>query len=196
MREWHNRAWIIVIAAISLISPCAANAQQRQIDTNKSVMVIHVGKSGVFSGFAHNHVIAAPIISGRVSTSNPLSVELRVDARTLRVRDPDASEKDRNEIQKTMLGPEVLDSERHPEIAFKSGAVEAQGAGHWTVRGELTLLEQTRPVTAEVMEKAGHYTGHATVKQTDFGIKPVQVARGTVKVKDEVQVEFDIQLAP
>lgn len=196
MREWRNNAWILVVAAISLISPRAMSAQQRQINTDKSVMVIHVGKSGVFSGLAHNHVIAAPITSGSVNISNPPSVELRVDARTLRVRDPDASEKDRNEIQKTMLGPEVLDSERHPEIAFKSGAVEALEAGHWTVRGELTLLGQTRPVTAEVMEKAGHYTGHAAVKQTDFGIKPVKVAGGTVKVKDEMRVEFDIQLAP
>jgi hypothetical protein len=51
-------------------------------------------------------------------------------------------------------------------------------------------------VTAEVTENAGHYTEHATVKQTDFGIKPVKVAGGTVKVKDEVQVDFDIQLSP
>jgi polyisoprenoid-binding protein YceI len=196
MSVWGNNGWILVVAAVSLISPRTMSAQQRPIDTNKSVLAIKVGKSGVFSPFAHNHDIAAPISSGSVSTSNPLSVELHVDARTLRVRDPDASEKDRNEIQKTMLGPEVLDSERHPEIAFKSDTVERLREGHWTVRGELTLLGQTRPVTAEVMEKAGHYTGHATVKQTDFGIKPVKVAGGTVKVKDEVRVEFDIQLAP
>jgi hypothetical protein len=37
--------------------------------------------------------------------------------------------------------------------------------------------------------------GNAVVKQSDFGIKPVKVAGGTVKVKDEVRIEFDIQLA-
>jgi hypothetical protein len=37
-----------------------------------------------------------------------------VDARALRVIDKDASEKERGEVQKTMLGPEVLDSERLP----------------------------------------------------------------------------------
>jgi len=196
MKDWRNNLWILAVAANSLISPRTMSAQQRQIDTDKSVIVIHVGKSGVFSGFAHNHDIAAPITSGNVNTSTPLSVDLRVDARTLRVRDLDASAKDRNEIQTTMLGPEVLDSEHHREIVFKSGAVEALGASHWTVRGELALRGQTRPVTTEVTEKAGHYTGRATVKQTDFGIKPVKVAGGTVKVKDEVQVEFDIQLSP
>jgi hypothetical protein len=85
------------------------SAQQRQIDTNKSAIVIHVGKSGVFSGFAHNHEIAASIARGNVNTSAPLSVALRV-------RDSDVSEVERNDIQTTMLGPEVLDSERYPEI--------------------------------------------------------------------------------
>jgi polyisoprenoid-binding protein YceI len=191
---FFTKARVLVVAS-SLIWPCAMSAQQLQIDTHKSVMTIHVGKSGVFSGFAHNHEIAAPITGGNVNISNPPSVELRVDARQLRVRDPDASEKDRNEIQKTMLGPGVLDTERHQEIAYKSDVVEAAGAGHWTVRGKLTLKGQTRPVTVDVIEKAGHYTGHATLKQTDFGIKPVKVAGGTVTVKDEVRVEFDIQIA-
>jgi len=30
------------------------------------------------------------------------------------------------------------------------------------------------------------------LKQTDFGIKPVTIAGGTVKVKDELTIEFDI----
>ena len=51
-------------------------------------------------------------------------------------------------------------------------------------------------MTVDVKEKSGHYTGHATLKQTDFGIEPVKVAGGAVRVKDEVQVEFDIQLSP
>jgi hypothetical protein len=38
--------------------------------------------------------------------------------------------------------------------------------------------------------------GHAMEKQTAFGINPVKVARGTVKVKEEVQVEFDSLLSP
>jgi polyisoprenoid-binding protein YceI len=196
MDNWRNRIVIFSVAAVGLIFPFTLSAEQRHIDTNKSTIAIHVGKSGVFAGFAHDHDIAAPMTSGSVNTSAPFSVELRVDARKLQVRDADVSEKDRNEIQTTMLGPEVLDSEQHQEIVFTSRTVEPMGEGHWTVRGELTLHGQTKPVTADVSEKAGHYTGRATVKQTDFGIKPVKVAGGTVKVKDEVRVEFDIQLSP
>jgi hypothetical protein len=40
--------------------------------------------------------------------------------------------------------------------------------------------------------KGEHYRGSATLRQTDFGIKPLTVAGGTVKVKDEVKIEFEI----
>jgi hypothetical protein len=40
--------------------------------------------------------------------------------------------------------------------------------------------------------KEGHYTGEATVKQTEFGIKPP--GKAGVKAKDEVKIEFDVQL--
>mgnify|MGYP003298491664 CR=1 FL=1 len=60
--------------------------------------------------------------------------------------DKDESEKDRTEVQKTMLGPEVLDSEHHQEIVFKSTGAEPAGQGRWTVHGNLTLHGQTHPV--------------------------------------------------
>jgi polyisoprenoid-binding protein YceI len=52
--------------------------------------------------------------------------------------------------QKTMLGPEVLDSDSHQEIVFKSTAAELTDKGRWTLRGNLTLRGQTRPVTVQV----------------------------------------------
>jgi hypothetical protein len=37
--------------------------------------------------------------------------------------------------------------------------------------------------------------GAVHLKQTDFGIKPVRVGGGAVRVKDEIQIDVDIQLA-
>jgi hypothetical protein len=37
-----------------------------------------------------------------------------------------------------------------------------------------------------------HYRGSASFKQSNFGINPIRIAGGTVKVKDEVKIEFDI----
>jgi polyisoprenoid-binding protein YceI len=183
-----------LLYAASLCFTPAARAEPHKIDTAKSTMTIRVYKAGVFSALGHNHTISAPLRYGVVD-SDAHRVEVTVNAAALRVRDPDVSEKDRAEIQNNMLGPEVLDAERHQEIAFRSTGVEAAGPGAWTVRGNLTLHGETKPVTLEVRETNGRYEGNARLRQSDFGIKPVKVAGGTVRVKDEVRIEFEIQLA-
>jgi polyisoprenoid-binding protein YceI len=178
---------------LSLVCTGSANAQQRAIDTQKSTMTVHVLKAGVFSAFGHNHEIAAPIARGSVDTT-ARQVEFSTNSSALQVRDSDVSDKDRAEIQSTMLGPEVLDAQKYPEIAFRSTSAEAAGAGSWKVNGTLTLRGQARPITVEVREADGHYTGTSRFKQTDFGITPVKVAGGTIRVKDEVRIDFDIRL--
>jgi len=172
----------------------AASAEEQAIDKQKSVMTVHVSKAGVLSAFGHDHEISAPIAAGAVDAAAK-RVELRVDAGSLKVLDAKASEKDRAEIQKTMLGSEVLDVTRYPEIAFKSTSAEEAGAGSWKVRGSLTLHGQTKPVTVDVTEKAGHYVGTVQFRQSEFGIKPVRVGGGTIRVKDELRVDFNIHLS-
>ncbi len=172
----------------------AASAEQRQIDTAKSEMTVRVYKAGVLGAFGHDHEIAAPIESGAVDTSAH-TVELRVAAASLRVRDPKASEKDRGEIQSTMVGPEVLDAEHHPEIVFRSTGAESTGDGAWRLHGNLVIHGQSHPIEVEVRGSGGHYRGSTRLKQSEFGIEPVKVAGGTIRVKDEIRIEFDIQLA-
>ena len=176
--------------------PAVARAQSRAIDIGHSTLKVRVFKSGLFSAFAHDHEIEAPITQGSVNLSAKPSVELRVDARKLRVLDPKLSPKNRADVQKTMEGPQVLDSNRFTEISFHSTAVESKGKEHWTVHGNLTLLGQSSSVSVEVNLRNGHYLGSARLKQRAFGITPVSIAGGTVKVKDEVEVEFDIVLVP
>jgi polyisoprenoid-binding protein YceI len=156
---------------------------------------VHVGKTGTFSGFGHAHEISAPIVRGDVETSNPLSVQFSVNATGMKVIDPDESEKDRADVQKTMLGPDVLDVARFPEIKFVSGQVEVISDAHWRIHGDLTLHGQTKAVVLETTLEKGHYRGTATVLQSSFGITPIKVAGGSIKVKDEVQIEYDIVLA-
>src|ERR1700674_2741813 len=119
----------VFLAAMSLMWVPAASAQQHHLDTEKSTLTIHVGKTGAFSALGHEHEIHAPIHSGTADTGARPAVEIHVNARELRVTDKDSSEKERAEVQKTMLGPEVLDSERHQEIVFKSPGSEPLGQG-------------------------------------------------------------------
>jgi len=182
-----------VFLAASLACVLGASAQQRNIDTQKSTLTVHVGKTGVFSGFGHEHEVRAPILSGTADIGTHPAVDIHVDARALRVIDKDASEQERTEVQQTMLGPEVLDSESHREIVFKSTATDSAGQDRWTLRGNLTLRGQTRPVTVHVTLKDGQYSGEANVKQTDYGIKPP--GKAGVRAKDELKITFNIQLA-
>jgi len=187
--RWIPAAALLLLAAGST----AAAPTTREMDVARSTLTVRVFKAGLFSAFGHNHVIRAPIAQGSFDESADLpSVQLQVDARQLQALDPDLSAKDRAEVQQTMLGPAVLDSANFPEIRFRSARIEKAAAGKWRVHGDLTLRGQTRPVLAEVAGAAGHYRGSAAVRQSDFGIKPVSVAGGTIKVKDEVRVEFEV----
>jgi polyisoprenoid-binding protein YceI len=189
-----NNLRIGVLAALSLAAVAPSQAQPRDIDTSKSTVTVHVYKSGMLSALGHDHQISAPISGGTVD-AKAHKVALHFATRTLHVDDAKSSEKDRGQVQANMLGPDVLDAENHKEISFESTGVTAAGAGVWKVTGNLNLHGQSRPVSMEVHETDGRYTGTCRFKITEFGIKPVKAAGGTVSVKDEVQLDFDIQLA-
>ena len=187
--RWIPAAGLLVLGAGSI----AAAPTTREMDVARSTLTVRVFKTGLFSAFGHNHEIRAPIARGAFNESaDQPSVELQVDARQLQALDPELSAKDRAEVQQTMLGPSVLDTANFPEIRFHSLSIEKAGAGKWRVHGDLTLHGQTHPVLAEVTGEPGHYRGSAAVRQMDFGITPVSVAGGAIKVKNEVRVEFEI----
>ena len=59
----------VMACAVSVAIALAAVptfAQRAEIDSTKSVITVHVFKSGLFSGFAHDHVIQAPVASGDI----------------------------------------------------------------------------------------------------------------------------------
>ena len=174
--------------------PNSLYAQSKAIDVNKSSLKIRVFKAGAFSAFAHDHEIEAPMEEGKIDSSAAASVQLRVDSRKMRVLDPEISVDKRAEIQHTMQGAAVLDVEHFPEIAYQSTTVTSSGDGHghWEVHGILTLVGKKQPVVVEVSLQGGHYRGSASFKQSEFGITPIRIAGGAVKVKDEVKIEFDI----
>jgi len=189
-RNLSNLVWLVaMVLPVGLWG--ADTPRSTEIDSQKSVMTVRVFKAGLLSAFGHEHEISAPIQRGTLNEADR-SVELVVDARQMQVMDKDVSEKDRGEIQETMLGPKVLDSGQFPEIRFHSTTVERAGEGRWTVQGSLTLHGQTRPVKVEVQGQSGHYQGTAELKQKDFGIEPVGGGGGTVKTKNELRVEFEV----
>jgi polyisoprenoid-binding protein YceI len=181
-----------MLAIVVCLGPNNLSAQSQAIDAKKSSLKIRVFKSGAFSAFAHDHEIEAPIDDGKIDSSASPSVQLRVDSRKMRVLDPGISVDTRAQIQQTMEGTGVLDVAHFPEISYRSTAITKTGNAHWEVRGSLTLHGKNQPVVVVVSLDGGHYRGSASFKQSTFGISPIRIAGGTVKVKDEVKIEFDI----
>jgi polyisoprenoid-binding protein YceI len=181
--------WLAILCAPGTM------AQQRAIDPSHSMLRVRVGKAGLFSAMGHEHLIEGPVAEGTVD-EKAMTVRLRIESAALRVKDPGVPDSDRAETESTMLGARVLDSAKFPEIRFESVTVEPAGANHWKVHGNLTLHGQTQPLKAEAELNAGHYRGSASLKQTDYGIQPVSVAGGAVKVKDEIRIEFEIATTP
>ena len=193
------------IVAFLLLISVVAYPQSRPIDAQRSSITVHVERAGFFSFAGDNHEIGAPLLSGSLVETKDESkcdVELVVDAAHMQVLDPKASADTRAKVQVKMLGPDVLDVARFPRIEFRSRNISVtplngarlKNPGDMLLRiaGDLTLHGQTHPVEFEAIGANGHYHGSAKLKQTDFGIKPITIAGGAVKVKDEVTIDFEI----
>jgi polyisoprenoid-binding protein YceI len=179
------------LVAVLLTLTVFAKAQDKTIDVRQSAITVHVGKTGIFSVAGHEHTVDAPIESGALNDSDASRrVEFRVPAAKMQVRAEGDDKKNQAEIQQTMQD-KVLESAKYPEIAFRSSSIETSGGNQWRVKGDLTLHGVTKPVEVSVKKDGLAYTGSATIKQTDFGIQPINVG-GVVKVKNELQIAFRI----
>src|SRR5712692_5038408 len=182
LRMWTAAAWLF---------PATLFAADKTIDVTKSVLTIHVGKTGAFSMAGHEHWVDAPIAHGQFTEGAGAKVEFTVDARKLKVRADKEPAKDVPKVQEAMQR-EVLESEKYPEILFRSTKVTSTGGQSWEVTGTLSLHGVSKPVAVAVRRQGDIYSGSARIKQTDFGIKPISAGGGTVKVKDELQITFQV----
>ena len=183
----------LALAALAVLAvPAHLPAEARPIDTGRSTVTIYAYKSGLFSLFADDHIIRAQLAGGSISEQPPLSVEVAIHAAALTVLDPDLAADRRAEVQTRMLGPEVLDVAKFPDITFASTTVEPTRENQWKVTGRLTIRGRTQVVTFTAVKQNGVYRGDVTIGQRDFGIQPISIVGGTVRVKNELKIRFEI----
>jgi polyisoprenoid-binding protein YceI len=179
------------------------------VDAANSQVVVLVGKTGVFGFVGHAHEVVAPAVRGRVSVDladwQQASVSLEFDASALRVTGKGETPADAAAVQQVMLGEQVLDVRRFPTIAFQSRHVSVSArtlnTADVTIEGDLTLHGATRPMTIRAsvtLDGGDHFTarGAFSLKQTDFGMVPVTAVGGTVRVKDELGIQFVLRGSP
>src|ERR1700735_843236 len=171
------------------------------INPGLSRFTARVFASGMLSSFGHNPPTAIRGYTGEavIPSANLQQASLRISvpAGSLEVAD-DVSQKDRAEIGSRMQ-QDVLETSSYPEIVFESSQVTpnplSENLYAVQVIGNLTLHGVTRgeTIAAQVtlMGDTLRAFGEFSIQQTNYGIKPVSVAAGTLKVKDEVKIAFD-----
>ncbi len=201
-----NFKLLILIACLTLVAwPVKAQkARTYKIVASESSFWVFVPKTGLLSGLAHDHEIGVKSFTGKIvvpeAGASGGSLELDIDAQSLAVLDKKPSEDDKKKIYNSMHN-EVLESAKHPKINFKSVSVSdlKQTGGEnysFTLNGDLTLHGVTKriafPVSLTINAQQLRAEGKYTLRQTDFGIKPYSAAGGTIKVKNEITVNFNI----
>ncbi|HKX32115.1 MAG TPA: YceI family protein [Blastocatellia bacterium] len=174
-----------------------------RLDPGLSTFRVQAFAMGLLAGFGHNPTIGIRDFTGEVQfvpgTLAQASLRFTIKTRSLVVID-EIRERDREEIERTMLQT-VLESSVYPEIAFRSTSIIANKAAdrRYKVRiiGDLTLHGITRNgiwITAQLTLEGDRLRaqGDFTLRQTDYKIKPVSVAAGTLKLKDELKFSFDL----
>ena len=193
----------ILFLSVLFVATAAFGADRFCVVSGRGHFRIHVGSAGLFGAFAHDHVIEARKVEG-CATIDPKdkthsSIKLDFATADLKVVDPQESEENRAKVQKTMEA-EVLHVSEYPRVTFESTAIEGASAlNRRLVRGNLTIRGKTQRISIPLMVTQltdGTYraAGEYKFKQTAFGIAPIQLARGTIKVKDELRTEFELFL--
>ncbi len=142
------------------------------------------GQFGAFEGTAH------------IDTANP--ADSKVDL-TIDVSSVDTRSADRDGHLKS---GDFFDVEQFPTITFTSTGVERDGA-EWTVTGDLTIKDVTRPVTIDFEETGSArdpfgnlrigFEGATTINRKDFGLSwNAALETGGVLVSEKIKLEFDV----
>jgi YceI-like domain len=171
---------------------CVAIQGSHPLGPDNARLTVHTKRTGAIAKAGHDLTIEVRSWEGTLDLGDQPRASLAVDSSSFKVLQGTGGvqkldDDDKRGIEQT-IDEEVL---LKREIRFESTDVMVDG-DHLTVTGDLTLMENTRPVTFELtVGDDGRVSGGAVVKQTDWGMKPYTALFGTLKVADEVEVRLE-----
>jgi polyisoprenoid-binding protein YceI len=173
----------------------AIQAGTYKLGPDNASLHVETGRSGAAAKAGHDLIIDVQSWDATLEVGDSSSLQLNADPSSLHVREGKGGlqalgDDDKADIRKT-IDKDVL---KKKSISFSSTSVEPAGDG-LKVSGDLEMGGKTKPVTFDLSESDGTLTGSATVKQTDWGIKPYSALFGALKVNDEVRVVVEAKLA-
>jgi YceI-like domain len=167
-----------------------------RLGPHNATLSVETKRKGAAAKAGHDLVIEVTSWEAELDVAKEPAITLTADGGSLRVREGSGGvttlgDEEKEGIEQT-IDDEVLNG---ATIEFRSSAIElGPGGAHATVRGELELAGTRRPISFELRSEDGRLTGRATVRQSDWGIKPYTALFGTLKVADEVEIGIDARL--
>ncbi len=168
----------------------------------QSQLSLTLMQEGLLRTIHPTHHVGVKNFTGRIqlpADESKATAELDAEAKSFVNIDKNMSDFERSGFHK-VLQEDVLASERHPTIKFRSVSVSnIQKSGDhrsFTLNGDLTLRGVTKrvslPIKVTLNNNQLRATGEGTIKQTDFGITPYSGGLGTIKMGDQLKVSFVI----
>jgi polyisoprenoid-binding protein YceI len=172
------------------------------IDPSGSRFTVQAFATGLLSSFGHNPTIGMRDYDGEIQfvpdTYENASVRIAVRTNAMEVMD-EMNGDDRRKLEQTM-NDQVLEPDRFPAATFESNQVTVQKLGgdlaSAHVVGELSFHGVTQSLSLDgrvtSMGTMMRLSGDFTLRQSDYGIKPVSFAAGALKLKDELKFHFEL----
>jgi len=167
-------------------------------------LYLRTSREGVASRAGHDLLIAVRQWSGTVgidAATGPdglkVTIKVEVDMSSLDIVEGTGgiaplSAHDRAEISKTAR--KLLDVDHFPMAVFVS-TLTTSTASRGTIDGTATIRGQSAPASLDVTGDGDtSWECHATIRQSDFGIKPYRAFFGALRLADPIGVEIAVTL--
>jgi len=187
-----------------------AGATRYEIVPENTQVYARVFRGGRLEKLGHNHVVVFNDVRGYVSLAEEpvdslfdfavATADVSVDPPALRQRqgkgfDTRVSERARTGTRGNMLSESVLHAAAYPYVMIGSSSIEGT-FDDARVTMAVTIRDVTRLVTIPVTLKRGGRrlvaSGEFGLLQSDYGIEPFAALGGALKVKDRVELVFNI----
>lgn len=135
---------------------------------------------------------------GNIYPDNPeaSSVEITIQMASIRTNN---AQRD-NDLKSSRL----LEVDKYPTMTFKSTRVESAGQDRYHVTGNLTIKDNTRPVTLSIVRLGefndpmmGHrigYSGEGQINRKDFGMTQNMLLDNRLVIGEEVKISLEGEL--
>jgi polyisoprenoid-binding protein YceI len=177
-------------------------SESYKFDPRQSKFTARAFASGILSALGHSQTFAVRDFQGHMRFEagrvEGMTLDLTIRAGSLELRDH-VSPDDLHEIEQRMRR-DVLTIEAFPEITYQAENVSAepirQSEYRLRIGGRLTLRGITRPHAVDahlkIFQDGILLSGECPLHLPDYRIEPVTALGGAIKLKDELQVAFDL----